>query len=430
MTEINPLAEALNRTLEQGHPSIAAMLSQRGRAIFFPTKGLLAQAAEAKAASINATIGIGLDDDGLPMRLPAIARRIDLDPRKVFPYASSYGLAELRKAWQVQIQKKNPSLSGPLSMPVVTSGLTHGLSMAGYLFVDEGDPLILPSVYWGNYRLVFRQNYGAVLKTYDPFSGNGYNLAGLKQQLEETKGKQIVLLNFPHNPTGYSLTVDEAEAICKLLADSAQRGNKVVVLLDDAYFGLVYEAGIQRESLFGRLATLHENILAVKIDGATKEDYAWGFRVGFVSFASKGADGPVLKALEDKLAGALRSNISSACHLSQSLILEALTDASYDQEKAEKAALMQRRYEKVQEVLKTHKARFASAFTALPFNSGYFMCLKMRDGVEAESVRKTLLESHGIGVIATDNLVRIAFSSAPTDRIPDIFEAVYQVAKP
>ena len=178
------------------------MLSRRGRDIFFPTKGLLAQAAEAKAARINATIGIGLDDDGLPMRLPAIASRIDLDPRKVFPYASSYGLAELRQAWQAQIQKKNPSLSGPLSMPVVTSGLTHGLSMAGYLFVEEGDTLILPEVYWGNYRLVLRQNYGAAFKTYGPFDGDVYNLEGLKNHLETTQGKQIVLLNFPTTPRG------------------------------------------------------------------------------------------------------------------------------------------------------------------------------------------------------------------------------------
>ena len=48
-------------------------------------------------------------------------------------------------------------------------------------------------------------------------------------------------------------------------------------------FGLVYENGIFKESLFSKLADLHENVLAVKVDGATKEDYAWGFRVGFIT---------------------------------------------------------------------------------------------------------------------------------------------------
>ena len=65
---------------------------------------------------------------------------------------------------------------------------------------------------------------------------------------------------------------------------AAQRGLKLVVLVDDAYFGLVYEAGVMRESLFALLCGLHPNLLAVKLDGPTKEDYVWGFRVGFLTY--------------------------------------------------------------------------------------------------------------------------------------------------
>ena len=38
----------------------------------------------------------------------------------------------------------------------------------------------------------------------------------------------------------------------------------------------LYEEGIEKESLFTYLCDLHENVLAIKIDGATKEDYVWG----------------------------------------------------------------------------------------------------------------------------------------------------------
>jgi len=429
MTVINPQAEALNQILENDHPPLSEMLSQRGKAIFFPKKGLLSQAQEAKGQPINATVGIGLDDDGLPMRLPAIAEKIQLDPRRVFPYASSYGLPALRQAWKAQIVKKNPSLKAETSLPVVTNGLTHGLSMTGYLFVNEGDTVILPNVYWGNYRLVLRQNYGARFVNYGPFSGTGYNIQGFKSAVDENPGKQIVLLNFPHNPTGYSLTEAEGEAVIETLLASAQRGNKLVVVMDDAYFGLVYEKGILRESLFARLADAHENILAVKVDGATKEDYAWGFRVGFLTYAAKGMSPEGLKALEDKTAGAIRSNISSASHLSQSLILEALNSDAYDRDKTEKSTLLQRRYEKVVAVLKENSKKYSDVFETLPFNSGYFMCMKMKNGLTAEAVRQALLADHGIGVIATDDLVRVAFSSVPTDRIPEIFEAIYTVAR-
>ena len=39
------------------------------------------------------------------------------------------------------------------------------------------------------------------------------------------------------------------------------------------------------ESLFGKFANLHPRILWIKLDGATKEEFVWGFRTGFITFA-------------------------------------------------------------------------------------------------------------------------------------------------
>ena len=62
----NPLAESLNADLSMNGCRILDMLSSKGKAIFFPSKGILGQGAEAKGASINATIGTALEDDGSP----------------------------------------------------------------------------------------------------------------------------------------------------------------------------------------------------------------------------------------------------------------------------------------------------------------------------------------------------------------------------
>ena len=107
--------------------------------------------------------------------------------------------------------------------------------------------------------------------------------AAFAAALEGGSSRKTVLLNFPNNPTGYTVTDAEAKEICETLKASAEKGNDIVVLLDDAYFGLIYEQGIYSESLFGLLANAHENLLAVKLDGPTKEDYVWGFRVGFMT---------------------------------------------------------------------------------------------------------------------------------------------------
>src|SRR3989338_8880889 len=149
--ELNPQAIELNNAINAANTNVNEMLSEKGKAIFFPKKGILGQGAEAKGKKINATIGIALEEDGSPMRLKSISKRVKLEPGDVFPYAPSFGKKELRDKWKEMLYKKNPGLLGKeLSLPIVTNALTHGLSMVGYMFIDAGDKVILPDQYWGN----------------------------------------------------------------------------------------------------------------------------------------------------------------------------------------------------------------------------------------------------------------------------------------
>ena len=67
-------------------------------------------------------------------------------------------------------------------------------------------------------------------------------------------------------------------------------------------------------------------------------------------------------------------------------------------------------------------------FTALPYNSGYFMCVKLKNK-DGESVRQILLDKYDTGVIAIGNILRIAFSSMKTEVIAEIFENIYKACK-
>ncbi|MHC4618270.1 MAG: aminotransferase class I/II-fold pyridoxal phosphate-dependent enzyme [Planctomycetota bacterium] len=403
------------------------LLAKRGRAIFFPAKGILAQAAKGK--DINATIGMALEDDSSPLRLSTIARHIKLDPAEVFPYAPSFGKAELRTKWKEMIYKKNPSLAGKqISLPIVTNALTHGLSILGYMFLDEADRIILPDLFWGNYRLIFVNAYGAILDTFPFFKEGSLDVGSFEQKINEgTIGKKVVLLNFPNNPSGYTPTDQEAVQIRDVLKAAAEAGNKIAVFIDDAYFGLVYEEGIYTESLFSELADLHENLLAIKVDGATKEDYVWGFRTGLLTYGAKNASKELYSALEAKTAGAVRGNISNAPHLSQSLVLKSLDSPEYDAEKKLKYELLRKRFDIVKGILQQHQ-EYGECFEALPFNSGYFMCVRLK-ALKAEDVGQTLLAKYSTGLIAIGDILRIAFSSTPTDKLEKLFANIYNACR-
>ena len=251
---MHPEAETLNAAIQQHSPVALSLLSQRGKAMLFPQKGIMEQTREAKGTKMNASIGIGVDDAGIPMHLELIGRHLALRPEEVFPYAPSAGLPGLRELWRDSILEHNPSLHAPMSLPVVASGLTHALWMSAFLFVDPDTAVLVPEYHWENYDLMLQEGIGAEVRSYPMFSGGRFNVRGFANAVGAQKGKTIVLLNFPNNPTGYTVTTDEAVAIRDILASHAQQGNPTVAIIDDAYFGFVYTADAYKESLFALLA--------------------------------------------------------------------------------------------------------------------------------------------------------------------------------
>ncbi|MDP4210870.1 MAG: aminotransferase class I/II-fold pyridoxal phosphate-dependent enzyme [Bacteroidota bacterium] len=422
-------ALSLNNIIEKQNPAVLDMLSYKGKNIFFPKLGILSQSAQAKGKDINATIGEAIEDNGTSMHLPEFDALINLPGNNVFPYAPSFGKPELRDLWKQLIHTKNPSLKDIIiSHPIATCGLTHGISIAGYLFAGEGDTVILSDLYWENYNLIFENAYKAKVDTFQLFKDGGFNVDAFSQKLNEVKQEKIVLLlNFPNNPSGYTPLTLEIELIVNEIKKQAEAGKKLVVLIDDAYFGLVYEQNVYTESIFVKLATLHENVLAVKLDGATKEDYVWGFRVGFITYGIKNGSLELYGALENKTAGAVRGNISNISQLSQSLLQKAYSSSEYQNSKKQKFDILKSRYNALKDAFKDSK--YAEYFEPLPFNSGYFMCVSLKKGLDAEQVRLHLLHQYSTGVIVLGDVIRLAFSAVPQAKIPTLVENLYLACK-
>jgi aspartate/methionine/tyrosine aminotransferase len=426
---MNPQAVELNNAIVTQNRVVFKLLTKRGKNIFFPKEGILGQTADAKGKKINATIGIAVEDDNSPMRLPSIEKQINLDPSMAFPYAPSFGRPGIRKRWKEMIYEKNPSLAGKeISLPIVSNALTHALSIVAHMFLRKKDTLVVSDLFWGNYNLIFTHAFGATISKFNLFDEGKFDLKSFEESIQNIQSKKkVILLNFPNNPTGYTPTLEETDSIINILKSEAEKGNRLVVIMDDAYFGLVYQEGIAMESIFARLADLHKNLLAVKVDGATKEDYVWGFRVGFITYGIKNGTKELYNALEAKTAGAVRGNISNACNLSQSLLLNAFTSPSYQQEKEDKFKILKARYDKVKEVLRDSK--YENYFKPYPFNSGYFMCIRLKKGLDGEQIRKILLDKYDTGLINLNNVFRIAFSAAAEKDIPALFENIYLACK-
>ena len=405
-------------------------MSDMGRRLYFPN-GIISQGGEAAkdAHFANGTIGMAVAQ-GTPIELDSYKKNMpSLTPRETVAYAKTAGNPDLRALWKEKIIEKNPSLKNKqFSLPILVPGLTAVLSYVSDLFVDVDKPLLAADPCWDNYELIVAARRGAEFHQFKCFENGKFNIADLEAKMKadaEKYGSVRVILNFPQNPSGYSPTVSEAKEIVRIVREIAESGKKVLVLSDDAYFGLNYEDDIEPQSLFAYMADLHENVLAIKADGPTKEDFAWGFRAGFVTFASKGLSDAQYTALVTKFMAAIRSSVSCSSTPSQSLVMHALNDEAHNKQKIECRKMLQSRYDRVRNFVNTHTSK---VLEPLPFNSGYFMSFHVSTG-KAEEIRKALLKEKGIGIIQIDShTLRVAFSSIDEDKIDSVYTSIYNVA--
>jgi len=426
---LNPLAQELNETLKGS--VVEALMSDMGKRMYFPN-GIISQGGEAAkdAYFANGTIGMAVAEK-TPIELDSYKKIMpDLNPRETVAYEKTAGNPELRKIWKDKLLEKNPSLKDKqISLPILVPGLTAALSYVADLFVDENKPLLAADPCWDNYELIACARRGAEFHQFKCFDEKGLNLADLEKTMKEEAekyGSVRVILNFPQNPSGYSPTKDEVQKITKIVKDIAESGKQVLVLSDDAYFGLNYEDDIEPQSLFAYMADLHENVLAIKADGPTKEDFAWGFRTGFLTFASKGLNQAQIDALQVKFMSAIRSSVSCSSTPSQAIIKHAFMNPDHDAQKVELRKMLHRRYDLVRKFVNTHTS---SVLTPLPFNSGYFMAFDVKK-IDAEDLRKRVLAEKGIGVIQINpKTLRVAFSSIDEEKIEEVFASIYNIAE-
>ena len=412
-------ADRLNQILAESAPLVAQCLSGLGRRAAFP-KGIPYQSAQAAGTTLNATMGQVTDGFGDPLALPELAGSVgDLDQKTCFLYSPQSGHRALRDAWAARQRSRSGQCQVVTSTPFVTHGLTQAVSIVAEMFADPDTPILVPAPFWENYHLLFGLRIGASITPVPLFSERAFNLEGLRSALARVSGqKAILVLNFPQNPTGYTPTTAEGEAIVSAIV--AHPG-PLVVLLDDAYEGMVYGDGLLGRSLFWDLLerTDPKRVLPIRADGTTKELFFYSARLGFITH---GLNGAAEEALESKMKCLGRGCVGSPPGPSQALTLQALSAEGLEGSIHARLDLLRRRYSILEQRLLEVKSPLLSPF---PFNSGSFALLQLSPSVSAESLRKRLIDfSAGVIAIPEVNAIRIAYCSMSEESIPLLVDRI------
>jgi aminotransferase len=232
-------------------------------------------------------------------------------------YTHNAGILELRKAACNFAETKYGLHYKPESEVIVTVGASEAIDIAFRTILTEGSEVILPGPIYPGYEPIIRL-CGAIPIHVDVTENQfRFTLEMIKPFI--TDKTRCIVLPYPSNPTGVSLTEKELQEIASYLQE-----REIFVLADEIYSELTF--GRSHKSI---AAFLKEKTIV--INGLSKSHSMTGWRIGFL-FAPENIAKHILKVHQ--------YNVSCANSIAQKAALEALTEGIDD------ALPMKKDYEK------------------------------------------------------------------------------------
>jgi aromatic-amino-acid transaminase len=389
---------------------------QNGRNIPMEDKifGISRQAKEMEAkvgkeAVTNAVIGSLLDDNGKLIVLSSVVDVLkNLEPADYADYAPIGGTPDFKKAIQ-KAAFRNFKPSGYTGV-VATPGGTGGLRNTFANFSKPGDKILTSDWFWATYTTI-AQEIGRGIDTFKLFDENrNCKIASFNekaQELIEKQGRLVVLINTPaHNPTGYSLSLDDWDKLIKSIKAMCTGDRKVTILVDAAYIDFAGDADEYRK-FFPMLDNLPDNILTVISYSLSKTFTLYGMRTGAMICMTQNKDiaDEFVRVNEFSSRGSW-SNCPRAgmAVLSRIYADEALL-AKVDKERDEFMKML----------LKRGKAFEAAAkaidLEIVPFDAGFFASIPCDN---PEEISKEL-QNDGIFTVPLAKGVRVSVASIPEE---------------
>lgn len=242
---------------------------------------------------VNATVGSLLGEDGKLIVLPSISDELkNLDPLDFAEYAPIAGLPSF-----IEAAKKAVFLDHEPNChfeAVATPGGTGAIHNAIQNYTQRGQVVLTSDWHWGPYGTIV-QELERKLDIYSLYNDEGtYNTQALDIKLKEVFEKQdkvLIILNTPsHNPTGYSLTLEDWDRLLEVLKKYTEKENKKIILLVDvAYLDFAGDAKDARAFL-PKLENLSENLLPLIAFSMSKSYTMYGMRSGALMCLSPNKD--------------------------------------------------------------------------------------------------------------------------------------------
>lgn len=362
---------------------------------------------------VNAAPGTYLQDNGQIGFLPTVEKIYrNLPASEIVSYAPIAGVPEYLDAVTDSVFRQYKPAA--YTQAIATVGGTGALHNIVNNYSEVGDTVLTTDWCWGPYRSVcedLQRNFA----TFPMFADNGsFNLAGLGSSMKEILAGQdrlVLILNTPaHNPTGYSLTADEWDAVLAMLEEyTAGGGKKVILVIDIAYIDY---AGETSRQFLRKLSALPDHVLAVLAFSMSKGYTLYGQRAGAMIGVSRFQE--VMREFDNINQYSCRATWSNVNRAAMRTLATIFQDAALV---AQVDGERQQYVQKISERASVFAAEAQAAGLAMyPYKAGFFLTVPC---AQPEQVCRKLAGDL-IFAVALAKGVRLSVCAIPTGQIPGL----------
>ncbi len=289
-------------------------------------------------------------------------------------YTPSKGLLSLRKEIANFYERSYHLTYDPTSEILTTIGASEGIELALRTLLNEDDEVIVVGPAYLSYEPLILMAGAKVIEV-QTSSQDGFKLKAdiLKDNI--TDKTRIIVLNYPNNPTGAIMTLDDYIELEKVLVDK-----EIYVISDEIYSELNY-TGLPHASM-AQIPSMKEKTIV--LNGFSKAYSMTGWRLGYIL---------AHKDLIDLFVKYHQNAILCPPTISQFAGIEALKNGDSDIEHMRSQYDMRRRYA-------VDKLNSMGLTVSNPDGAFYlFTNVKEKTGLDSETFCEQLLESQKVAVI-------------------------------
>lgn len=214
------------------------------------------------------TLGVGEPDFVTPWHVREAAVYA-LETGKT-QYTSNAGMAELREAIGQYLNDQFAVEYNPANEILVTVGGSEAIDLALRAFIAPGDEILIPEPCYISYSPITALTGGKAVGI-ETFAKDEFKLKAEALQAVITPRSKVLILCYPSNPTGGTMTYEDWLPIAKLVEE-----NDLVVISDEIYAELTYGA---KHVSFAAMPGMKDRTILVS--GFSKAFAMTGWRMGY-----------------------------------------------------------------------------------------------------------------------------------------------------